>query len=292
MRGLPILLLSCGCDLALGIDQVGSANSCAPGMPFGTGTRIDVDLSFSVEAARFDPGQSTAYLAMIKADNNGIFDVANTDLYSAPFNRETHQIGGVSRLGGVSSAQYDSYPTLTADGNHIVFASRRNSALRLRLYVATAQSGSFDTPQIDELALTGSDVSANEPQALGTSDVLYFQAQQEIFRAQGSPPAYAPAVPVGGLSSPMGDNAPVVTDDDLEIFFASNRDAPVNTLPYLDIYTATRATPTEDFAPPMKVPALSTDDTDYPLWISPDACDLYYINKIGSTATLSWTTRR
>lgn len=294
MRGLPIVLVLSGCDLALGIDQVGDgfADPCAPGMPFVPGTKVDVDPAFSVEAVRFDPGQSTAYLAMVKADNLGVFDVAKTDLYTAPFNRETHQLGGASLLGGVSTPDYDSYPSLTADGKHIVFASRNNPTKSLRLYVASERNGSFETPLIDELELAGPGVLANEPLTLGTSDVLYFQAKQEIVRAEGPPPSYGPAVAVGGLSSPVSDNAPVVTNSDLEIFFASNRDAPANTNPYLDIYTATREAPADDFGPPVRAGALSTDDADYPLWISPDACDLYYVNKVGMAATLMWTTRR
>ncbi len=61
----------------------------------------------------------------------------------------------------------------------------------------------------------------------------------------------------------------------------------------LDIYVATRASTDLPFDEPQRIPELSSDGIDWPLWISPDGCDLYYINKTTSPlrATM-YVTRR
>lgn len=88
-----------------------------------------------------------------------------------------------------------------------------------------------------------------------------------------------------GVNSPYGDAAPVVSDDEREIFFSSDRGSS-GTLP-LDIFVATRATADVPFETPVALPGLSTKESyDWPVWLSPDRCTLYYINKLANFATL------
>jgi hypothetical protein len=51
--------------------------------------------------------------------------------------------------------------------------------------------------------------------------------------------------------------APVVSDDEREIFFASNRATPNDPIAH-DIYTATRGSPTDPFATPVMIGTIST----------------------------------
>ena len=93
---------------------------------------------------------------------------------------------------------------------------------------------------------------------------------------------------VDGVNSPQGEYAPVVSDDELEMFVSSDREStgmPAK-MP-LDIFVTSRNATTEAFGTPVKLPALSTTDgIDWPVWLSPDRCDLYYINKVNDFATL------
>src|SRR5208282_5292188 len=64
--------------------------------------------------------------------------------------------------------------------------------------------------------------------------------------------------------SAANDISPVVTADQLTIFFASNRSG------NSDIWMATRSSATAPFGAPVEVSVLNIGDVDYPLWLSPD----------------------
>lgn len=71
-----------------------------------------------------------------------------------------------------------------------------------------------------------------------------------------------------------------------------DRTTPSTDLYGLDIYTATRDPPTEPFGTPTLVTELSTaNQIDYPVWLSPDGCELYYISKVADLGSL-YVTRR
>lgn len=235
--------------------------------------------------------RTQAFLALAPIPSSGPLDTATTDLFFAPV--QDGVIGGRSMFGGINSTTYDSYPTITRDLQHLIYGSKRSGAQRLN--IATAVDHSFDAPTLATLDLVPG-VSSNEPYALGSSDVLYFEAdhaKSDIYRAAGGPTAFTDVAPVASLDTADRENAPVVTDDELEVFFASDRASPGRpNLSGLDIYTAARGSPSADFAAPVMVPGLSTvDQIDYPLWISADNCELFYINKIDAVGSL-YVTRR
>lgn len=258
---------------------------CSLGDPFPAGSPVAIDGSYSVEAARFNPSQSVAYLSLCPASG----DKTLCDLYSASFLPATGNFGAYARL-GASGPGYDAYPTITPDGQHMLFGSTRNGTVEL--FVASAVNGSFEMPDIAELDLVPGADYGNEPYMLGDGRTIYFSAgnyddgnSSQLYRAEGDPPAFGGAMLVPGVNGMDQELAPVVSDDELEIFFASNRAQPGPDMA-LDIYTATRDRPDEPFGPPALVQSLTTPDIDWPLWLSPDACELYYINKTVPVATL------
>ena len=121
---------------------------------------------------------------------------------------------------------------------------------------------------------------------------MYFTAaannDSDLFRA-------STVLPLGDitrldeLDTDARENAAVVADDEREIFFSSDRDqqATNGALDGLDIYTATRTGSDMPFDPPTKLAQISVaDQIDYPVWLSADACELYYINKSSSGSAL------
>jgi hypothetical protein len=273
--GLAVLA---SCVQAFGLER--DPGRCSPGRPFGAGTEVPIGGSYSVEAARFTPNQNLAYLSLCPA--NG--DKTKCDIYSSPF--LDGAFTAFTKLPGVSDAtHYDSYPTITADGKFMLFGSSRTSPLRV--WVAAAQNGSFDQPTLTPFVAIAGMQHSNEPYLLGDGRTVYLSGQspqtqgEDIFRTSGDPPLFGgDAALVPGIQTTGSELAPVVSDDELEIFFASDRGAANFAL---DIYVTTRESPDHEFATPTPVPALSTDGIDWPLWLSPDACDLYYINKDTTT---------
>lgn len=265
----------------------GGGAACVAGTAFGAGLVVPIDGAYSVEAARFTPDRTTAYLSLCPASG----DKTQCDLYTSQFSPTLAKFTAFTKMNGVSTPnKYDAYPTMTPDGSTMVFGSSRGSSVGV--YVARAQNGSFEAPIISRLDVAGTDFG-NEPYVLRDGQTLFVSAgknansRSDLYRIKGAPPwTAAAAEPVPGVNLPADNElAPVVSDDEREIFFASNRLTP-NVDFALDIFTATRALPTDTFSTPERVASLSSAGIDWPLWLSPDGCELYYINKINNVATM------
>lgn len=252
--------------------------TCPRGGEFQGRELVPLPGNFGVEALRFNAQQTIAYLALYPIPPGNKSD---TELYTALYDADTG-IAPVTKLAGISTGGfYDSYPTITNDGQHIVFA-RSQGAGTLRVWVATAD-GSFDDPGLMQLALPAGRAVSNEPYVTARGGAVYFAAGHEwdLFRTAGTAPAFGAApMPVPGVNvAGTVEAAPVVSDDELEIFFASDRHDPGGSFVDLDLYTATRDSPTASFGAPRRLTQLSAANTDWPAWISPSGCELYYLNR-------------
>ena len=259
---------------------------CDRNAGFGAAMTVSIDGAYSVEAARFNQARSIAYLSLCPASG----DKTMCDLYTSPFFPATGSFTAFSKLTGASAAGvYDSYPTITPNGEHLIFGSARSGDVKI--FVAQAVNASFDAPVITQPMLAPGTQYSNEPYVLGDGRTLYFGAginfRWDVYRASGAPPSFgASSVAVAGINiAGANDMAPVVSDDELEIFFATNRDNTADDFA-LDIFRAARASVAEAFGTPAKVATASSAGTDWPVWISPDGCELYYINKLNMVATL------
>ncbi len=290
---IAVLLLA-ACQQTFGLTPVSGSDApvdvrtCQRGTPFEAGTAVPIEGEYSVEAARFVSDRSRAYVALCPVNTN----FADCDLYDSVFD----PIAGLTqhdKLGAVSTdGVYDSYPTMTTSGDFIIFSSRRSGTNRN--WVAMKTNGSFEVPALTQLALAPGETVANEPYLLEDSRTLYFSADgpavgvdRDLYRASGDPPAFGgSAVIVPGTESSADDYAPAVSSDELELFFASNEHNGGND-GEIDIFTATRDAASEPFSPRVRVPELSTPATnDWPVWLSPDGCSLYYIHREGLVSTL------
>ena len=285
--GLALLVLA-GCDQAFGLEGRES-RTCASDDVFGAGQPVPIEGIYSVEAARFDPTQSIAYLSLC-AQGDKTKDTC--DLYQSTYARTTNQLSFYAKLGINSPTTYDSYGTITPDAQYLVFGSSRQTGVGT--FISTANNGQFIA--VVELSLIANESFANEPYLLGDGQTLYLAGgamgdttSPHIYRARGGPPMFGGGSDlVAGVNGASRDFAPVVSDDELEIFFSSDREStgmPMD-MP-LDIFVASRDAATDSFGTPRKLPAVSTTSgIDWPVWLSPNRCDLYYINKVNDFATL------
>jgi hypothetical protein len=313
MRAAVAVLGLAGCNLvfdatssttpdgAVGGDGDGAiSTACDRGAPFGNAVGIDAQ-GRSVEAARFTRDESFAYLSTCPVEGNGGVNKAACDLFVSPYQRGEPL--SAFPMAGVNAAKcYDAYPTITADGKHIMYASTRSqddvsSCADLKIWVATSADGTFATPMMDLFTGVPSSQCGNEPYVVGDDgQALYFSTvpcmggRSDLRVARGAPPTYDQSSMVITELSLAGQDefAPVVTEDELEIFFARGA-SPAK----LDIFHASRATTVAPFSNITKLPALSSEGIDWPVWISPDACRLYFIQKAADDqrATLFMTSR-
>lgn len=278
MRGLLVVAVLGGCEIVFPLDGV---RRCDPGTPFAAGEPVRLDTTDSVEAARFVPDRSIVYVSLCTGGDKML-----CDLYQGTYSDKLDQYGVFGKLVVSDEGSYDSYPTITPDTDFILFGSQREGSVKV--YVAESSNGQFRNPT--PLAV-GTDYS-NEPYLLGDGRTLYLSGGQqdgksELFRGIGTPPTFDAFEAVSEVNLKDAEEfAPVVTDDELEIFFASNRNNLADGLA-LDIFTASRTSTAEPFGAASEIVALSDRETiDWPLWISPERCDLYYINKRDDQATL------
>ena len=71
-----------------------------------------------------------------------------------------------------------------------------------------------------------------------------------------------------------GEGSPVLTPDELTLYFASNR-KDLGGTGSADIYIATRTSTSLKFGNIARIEELATAGEDVPTWISPDNCRLY-----------------
>jgi len=113
----------------------------------------------------------------------------------------------------------------------------------------------------------------------GDQKALYFFSDRDgvnrIYRSTLSGGTFSAGQPVNlGGGTDTSDSNPVLSSNDLTLFFASQRTGSQG----FDIYVATRSNPSVDFGPPTNagdVAAINSPAIEAPSWLSPDGCHLY-----------------
>lgn len=265
---------------------------CSPDAPFGAPTALGGLGAYSVEAVRFGTNRSLVYLSLCPP--NG--DKRGCDMYQGTITTTPDTYGSLVPMSTVNvSNAYDSYPTVTGSAKHLLFGSDRSGAVKIFLASASA-GGVFEKPA----ALPIPFAASNEPYLLADGRTFYFAATASmapprwgLYRAEGAAPTFgAPSALPGPQVNQASSNqfAPVVTEDELEVFFASSR--PPGNDDNFDLWVARRSTKTEPFGPAQRLDSLNGGQNDFPTSISPDACELYYIRKSVAGVGAAFVTRR
>lgn len=102
---------------------------------------------------------------------------------------------------------------------------------------------------------------------------------------------FHPPVNEAVLNSASAESNPVLSADQLTIYFMSTRVAP-GTAGGSEIWRATRATTGDGFGTPTPVGELNTPLDDAPAWLSPDNCRIYLSTDRGGTWDVYVSSRR
>jgi Tol biopolymer transport system component len=251
----------------------GASVACDLSHPFGTPVLVDGinSTSNNETGVRLSPSELTVYFG---SDRGGTYD-----LYVASRSSPTAAFTGVTALAALNSSSQDGWPSLPADGLSIYFESNRTGSYQV--YVATRATlvAAFSAPAL--VANLGA--SNGQPFILPDGSALYLYPASgtagDIFRAGlGAGGAFDAPVAISTVNTPSIEYMPTPTPDELILYFASNRaDSPAKG--DYDIWVAKRASRTANFDPPVNVQELNTAAEEFPGWISPDNCRMYFSRK-------------
>jgi hypothetical protein len=166
-RGLAAFVT--GCNAFFGLTPTGvydgsvplDARMCSQDEPFTRTENVPIDGTYSVEAARFNPERSLAYLSLCPSNGNK----TECELYTSPFSVATGEFTAFSKIEGVNDPDdYDSYPTITGDAQYLIFGSERTTPVNI--WIATKANGTFAGSTPVRLDLVATAQHSNEPYVL------------------------------------------------------------------------------------------------------------------------------
>ena len=201
------------------------------------------------------------------------YDIYYTNREAANFGFSTPMpVMGVNTPGSERGVQ------LSSDRRRLYFVSDRGG--KPDVYVASGGAAVFGAPLLVpgfNDVRNGFDlfVSADELRILFTSDRLTGFGSNDIYEATRTSPSgtFSGGGQLPGVSADTTDVKPVLSADGLRVYFATSRMG--NNGPPVDIWTASRSTPTGTFGPATNVGELSTARIEFPLWLSSDQCVMY-----------------
>ncbi len=236
----------------------------------------------SNEYAGFLSSAKTLYLA---SDRGGRVEIYRSTR-ELPFGNRWSMPTVVSELS--TSGDDARNPNLAPDELGIYFDSTRGGGKVPHVYFATRASTTeaFGAPVLIPL-----DGSRYNLQPWIATRGLYFASRApggplSIWFASGKAGVFSQPVELVELEAPGEVQSPVLTEDELTIFFTGGP-APGN----LDVYMAKRASVFAGFSSPVLVSELSTAGDDYPTWVSKNGCAAIVEVGQGSNADLLYAVR-
>jgi|GEM_PF-6066760 len=261
-----------GADVVVVVDAAPPppVRACPKTAAFGTPVEAPADAlresGATLEAVRF--GRDG--IAYVGIEKNGTHRLAAAEVAPAPKSRP-ELVAAVNATAGAEQ------PAPSADALALFFQKGESAA---RIFVSTRPTVgiAFGDPALVPIVVETTTAVQDPYVANGT---LYFT---RVLDGAGAGRAIA-SLPLSGLAAAPniidlgpgnGDEHPVVSADGLELFFSSRR--AVEGGPESNIWRATRDDVTRDFGTPAAVD-LPRGGNEKPTWISPDACELYYLSE-------------
>jgi Tol biopolymer transport system component len=174
-------------------------------------------------------------------------------------------------------------PSLTADGLSIFFTTGsmgKNKCVGGNFCIAQAFRGS-PVAGFTDAGFVVNNAGANQrtPYVVGNGPTVYY-ALSSASTADFDITSTSGSGTLVNVNSPFAETSPVVTPDELTLYFASNRGSDGGT--ESDIWVATRKKKTDAFDPPTRVDALSSASDESPGFISSDGCRMYMTRDDGA----------
>lgn len=258
-----------------------TAARCNPTAAFGQPVAVaGVNTSSNDTTPFLTPDELTIYFS-----SNRPGGVGGNDIYTATRSSPTGAFGTPALVNGVNLADNESRPVLNASGLTLYAEVRRGAGTPYHIERATRQNTSASFGAFSAVAAVNSTSNDVAPTILPDESAMYIVSGRggnaDIWRASGSGGTWLTPVLATGtnLSSTDGEDYPAVAPDDLTIFFASGRPGGVGST---DIWVATRSSVAQGFLQPVNLTAVNSAGGDWPGWVSPDGCVLYFMRENGA----------
>lgn len=208
----------------------------------------------------------------------GIVTAGEDNLYLVKRTDVSDSFGSPTAVGGVNLAGTDTtHGILTGDGLTLFFDSDRTGGKGGRdVWSAVRGDGgaAFDSPK----AIAAVNDTSDDGHPYVAARNLYFASNRggsgaHIFLSKSLGTTTPEQVALASVEE-KEDDYPVVSGDELEIFFASSRGGKG----FKSIWVADRKSADVPFGAPRLVTELDSDGDDRPTWLSTDGCRLYFVS--------------
>ncbi|HET9992439.1 MAG TPA: hypothetical protein VFQ65_28095 [Kofleriaceae bacterium] len=208
------------------------------------------------------------------------------DIYGATRSATSDTFGTPQVVGALNTIYSELWPAITPDGLTVYFMSDRITPGSYGIWAAKRASttASWGPPMAvaDLMAGDATPFVANATGFYFASGARTGAGKNDIYRATLDATGAMTMIGavLGGVDTPASEDIPILTADELHIFFARSNGTD------FDIYEASRSSTSDGFGAAIAVPGLAMPGFDeLPSWISPDGCDLYYSSAAGVTGS-------
>jgi ribosomal protein L24E len=253
-------------------------------------------MATSVGGMRLSPDYQTAYFQATNGPDNVAYGY--DDLYTASRDSPVSPFAYVALMvgSGVNTPADQFDPTVSGDGLTLVFASGKPAGDPVHLYYGVRAlkndpfTGMGPMTDVNDLGATYDE----SPFLSEDGQVLYFASSRvaansvDVYRSQRQAtidsglPVFGKPVAVDRINTTFSEIAPVVTPDDLVIYFASDR-TDANANGQYHIWMASRNSKDDPFPPPTNVSELNSSATELPTFVTRDRCVLYFASTRSQT---------
>jgi len=243
---------------------------CATSTPFGTPVPFPgaAVATYHSSCSRLSADERWLVISLDQGDQADIF-TATRDSRADPFR-------SLTLLAALNGPSNDGCVTMTADRLTAYYQSARSGQFALWMSTRPSEADPFSTPvPLDAL----NNNSEGGPYLAAGDRALYFYSYRDgdanLYRVDRSGAGFGPITPVSVNTTQYSEISPVVSDDELTIYFARDGN-PANSGRW-EIFMATRASVNDSFGVPAAVEELNMEGADQaPSWLSPDRCRLYF----------------
>lgn len=206
--------------------------------------------------------------------NNDEIDNPNFDAYVATRRSIDEPFGAPTAIAAVQSGSDDRGGWIAADELAFYFYSSRNGTYDLFVSTRASTASAFGEPEALPPTINTEALEQN-PSLVPDGTSMYFSRDGGIYRSELGGNGFGAATPVGELNVEQA-TTPVISSDGLTIYFGSGRTGGAGGQ---DIWRATRDDVDGSFVDIVNVSELNLDDFEFPEWISPDGCRLYFTSR-------------